>query len=716
MIDLSFLKEEEQETILTVLKRDAELKKAEEKRIQNLQRTMTNKSQLRYLTGEWFYETKQLRHQDRIHGSDIIRASMKQSQKPLTILELTHILPARPSFVSSEHKDVFVPSVLCGILEDPEKQPIKDRNQIHSNCATMHDTHKTASQSPVKMRKNPFNTDLTPEKWETHNAESRLSPNSLISMAADPKENVDQNVGISEKGLKSISSQETFANVKGSSPVDQMAVSKNGSSSATQLLFSPVDPQSPVNLATELWSGSKKTLRSDSQIRMEGQDGKELEVYKLMNVKPSAPCKEQNSSDLGSTRSTITGTHKLFHQQSPQELREGGENETNFQENGAGQQQVSGAYTSTKSKTMKSSCSVFDLQKDEMDNDRTFQKNPSSYMSDLSLSSGMTSVSSSRSSLYPLDSADVQGSIQFAVNYIQKLEELQIFVVLCRALATADNKKKRSDPYVKCYLFPDKTRLGKRKTSIRKKTINPSYNEILRFKILMDDLKTQSLNVSVWHNDSFGRNSFLGELDLDLSEWDFSNTEINEYTLKNRVSSEIAAPSTLPLTDSGGQMRVALKFVPQSQSGSGLEAGELMVWVKDCRNLTPVKGVIINPFVKCVVLPDMSRKSRQKTRVVKKTANPMFNHTMVYDGFRPEDLKETCVELTVWDHERLSNNFIGGVRLSPGTGKSYDVEVTWMDSTTNEVILWHKMLQSNGEWVEDVLPLRMLVMAKVMSK
>ncbi|XP_017290608.1 synaptotagmin-like protein 2 isoform X3 [Kryptolebias marmoratus] len=544
MIDLSFLKEEEQETILTVLKRDAELKKAEEKRIQNLQRTMTNKSQLRYLTGEWFYETKQLRHQDRIHGSDIIRASMKQSQKPLTILELTHILPARPSFVSSEHKDVFVPSVLCGILEDPEKQPIKDRNQIHSNCATMHDTHKTASQSPVKMRKNPFNTDLTPEKWETHNA----------------------------------------------------------------------------------------------------------------------------------------------------------------------------AYTSTKSKTMKSSCSVFDLQKDEMDNDRTFQKNPSSYMSDLSLSSGMTSVSSSRSSLYPLDSADVQGSIQFAVNYIQKLEELQIFVVLCRALATADNKKKRSDPYVKCYLFPDKTRLGKRKTSIRKKTINPSYNEILRFKILMDDLKTQSLNVSVWHNDSFGRNSFLGELDLDLSEWDFSNTEINEYTLKNRVSSEIAAPSTLPLTDSGGQMRVALKFVPQSQSGSGLEAGELMVWVKDCRNLTPVKGVIINPFVKCVVLPDMSRKSRQKTRVVKKTANPMFNHTMVYDGFRPEDLKETCVELTVWDHERLSNNFIGGVRLSPGTGKSYDVEVTWMDSTTNEVILWHKMLQSNGEWVEDVLPLRMLVMAKVMSK
>lgn len=70
------------------------------------------------------------------------------------------------------------------------------------------------------------------------------------------------------------------------------------------------------------------------------------------------------------------------------------------------------------------------------------------------------------------------------------------------------------------------------------------------------------------------------------------------------------------------------------------------------------------------VLPDTSRKSRQKTRVVKKTANPMFNHTMVYDGFRPEDLREVCVELTVWDHDRLNNHYIGGVRLGLGTGNA----------------------------------------------
>lgn len=37
--------------------------------------------------------------------------------------------------------------------------------------------------------------------------------------------------------------------------------------------------------------------------------------------------------------------------------------------------------------------------------------------------------------------------------------------------------------YVKCYLLPDKTKLGKRKTTVKKKTFNPTYNEILRVRI-----------------------------------------------------------------------------------------------------------------------------------------------------------------------------------------------------------------------------------------
>ncbi|XP_018546765.1 synaptotagmin-like protein 2 isoform X7 [Lates calcarifer] len=635
MIDLSFLTEEEQETILAVLKRDAELKKAEEQRVHNLQKTISDRSQLRYLTGEWFYETKQLRHQDRIHGSDIIRASMRHTHKPLTILELCQILPEKSSFVSSENKEVFIPPVLCGLLQESHLHLSNERYQNQNPYEIPQDIPKPVLQSPTKQRKNPFNTEFN----ASHPFEEKDSQ--LLDGA------VDQNTQKPSEGY-----------VESSSPI--MSALKR--------------------LSSRSMSSSKSLENLTSQTREEKTKNNSREQINLSVDDVSSP--------------------------------------------------PPSAFTLPNSKKIKNNLSVPVLQQDETDGDSMFEtnlglrRNTGSSTSNISLSSGLASMSSvggSTSSIYPADfgDIDVQGNIQFAVNYIQKLGEFHIFVVHCRELAIADTKKNRSDPYVKCYILPDKTKLGKRKTTVKKKTVNPTYNEILRFKIPMEVLKTQKLNISVWHNDTFGRNCFLGEVDLDLSEWDFNNTQINEYPLEARVSAQTSALSPSRLMDGRGQIRVALRFLPQtshSKRTSRMETGEVQIWVKDCKNLPSVRGVIIDPFVKCTVLPDTSRKSRQKTRVVKRTANPMFNHTMVYDGFHTEDLREACVEITVWDHDRLNSHYIGGLRLGLGTGKSYGVEVAWMDSTTDEANLWQRMLQSDGEWVEDVLPLRMLVMAKNLSK
>ncbi|XP_066518658.1 synaptotagmin-like protein 2 isoform X2 [Hoplias malabaricus] len=318
-------------------------------------------------------------------------------------------------------------------------------------------------------------------------------------------------------------------------------------------------------------------------------------------------------------------------------------------------------------------------------------------------------VSGSVMSVYSGDftSVEVQGTIQFSLNYVQKLKEFHIFIVQCQNLAAVDAKRNRSDPYVKIHLKPDSSNLGKRKTSVKKRTLNPVYNEILRYRVRMEYLKTQILNVSVWHNDTFARNSFLGEIEIDLSTWDFGNTKINSSYLKSRNT------NSLQPADDRGEMRLAIRFLPQlTHSKAVPNSGEVHIWVKDCKNLPLIRGATLDPYVKCFVLPDTSKKSRQKTRVLKRTTNPVFNHTMVYDGFRAEDLKEACVELTVWDRDRLASHLLGGLRLGLGTGKSYGVNVDWMDSTPEEVALWEKMMDLPNEWVEEVLPLRMVTAAK----
>ena len=69
---------------------------------------------------------------------------------------------------------------------------------------------------------------------------------------------------------------------------------------------------------------------------------------------------------------------------------------------------------------------------------------------------------------------DITGEVLMGVYY--KKGQLHIHVERARGLAAADSNG-YSDPYVKTYLLPDKC--TKQKTSVKKKTLDPVYNEVL---------------------------------------------------------------------------------------------------------------------------------------------------------------------------------------------------------------------------------------------
>ncbi|XP_029175855.1 uncharacterized protein LOC114944217 isoform X2 [Nylanderia fulva] len=315
----------------------------------------------------------------------------------------------------------------------------------------------------------------------------------------------------------------------------------------------------------------------------------------------------------------------------------------------------------------------------------------------------------------------VTGEVEFALQYDYKNLTFEVHVTKCKNLAPVDVKRKRSDPYVKVYLLPDKSKSGKRKTKVKKHTLNPEFNETLKFHMSLSGLETRTLWLTVWHSDMFGRNDFLGEVRMPLENKIFDDPAPHWYPLQERTE-----PFDDPVAYKG-EVIVGLKFVPpdpaqqERDRESGVERGSskarknwsrgaLHVLVKEARNLQTrgKNSGTCDPFCKSYLLPDKGRSGKQKTGVVRRSGgSPVWGHTFIYKDVSLQELAERGLELTVWDHDRIaSNEFLGGVRFNLGTGKHYGKPVDWMDATGRELSLWQNMLERPNFWVEGAVTLR----------
>ncbi|KAM6459553.1 synaptotagmin-like protein 3 [Liasis olivaceus] len=148
------------------------------------------------------------------------------------------------------------------------------------------------------------------------------------------------------------------------------------------------------------------------------------------------------------------------------------------------------------------------------------------------------SITSSCSETGDFAKADVRGEIEFAIRYIFKFGILEVCISACRNLAYGEEEKKKCNPYVKTYLLPDKSLQSKRKTSVKKNTLNPTFQETLKYKIEYSQLETRQLQISVWHSGIF-RRVFLGEVVIAFESWDFESNSAQSfswYKLKAKVT------------------------------------------------------------------------------------------------------------------------------------------------------------------------------------
>ncbi|KAG9264098.1 synaptotagmin-C [Astyanax mexicanus] len=101
------------------------------------------------------------------------------------------------------------------------------------------------------------------------------------------------------------------------------------------------------------------------------------------------------------------------------------------------------------------------------------------------------------------------GELNFSLCYLPTAGRLTVTIIKATNLKAMDLTG-FSDPYVKASLVCEGRRLKKRKTSIKKNTLNPTYNEALVFDIPNENIESVSLIIAVMDYDCIGHNEVIG--------------------------------------------------------------------------------------------------------------------------------------------------------------------------------------------------------------
>ncbi|XP_066497153.1 extended synaptotagmin-3 [Hoplias malabaricus] len=149
------------------------------------------------------------------------------------------------------------------------------------------------------------------------------------------------------------------------------------------------------------------------------------------------------------------------------------------------------------------------------------------------------SIASSRLDLsdstpYPEALLNHQGSfgqIQLTIRYVPLRNKLIVMVNGCKNLFQCNDHG--SDTYVRIYLLPDQKWKNRMRTQVKRKTVEPIFEEKFEFSVPLEEAKTRKLDVSVKNNRMFHtrERKEIGMVLIDLSQLDLVKGSIEWYEL-----------------------------------------------------------------------------------------------------------------------------------------------------------------------------------------
>ncbi|KHN15042.1 Extended synaptotagmin-3 [Glycine soja] len=258
---------------------------------------------------------------------------------------------------------------------------------------------------------------------------------------------------------------------------------------------------------------------------------------------------------------------------------------------------------------------------------------------------------------------------------------LEVKLVQAKELTNKDIIGK-SDPYAVVYIRPLRERMKKSKTI--NNDLNPIWNE--HFEFVVEDVSTQHVTVKVYDSEGLQSSELIGCAQLQLSE--LQPGKVKDVWLKLVKDLEIQRD-----TKNRGQVHLELLYCPFGMENSftnpfapnysmtslekvlknanGVESNGNENAVTQKKKEVIIRGVLSVTVISAEDLPatDFMGKSdpfvvltlkkaetKNKTRVVNDSLNPVWNQTF---DFVVEDGLHDMLIVEVWDHDTFGKDYMG---------------------------------------------------------
>ncbi|CAL7948960.1 unnamed protein product [Xylocopa violacea] len=276
------------------------------------------------------------------------------------------------------------------------------------------------------------------------------------------------------------------------------------------------------------------------------------------------------------------------------------------------------------------------------------------------------------------------GTLEVSLRYDPAVQCLQCKVERARGLQPMDIQG-LADPFCKLNILPiDTVASTKRlRTKTVHKTRDPEFNETLNFYGIteIDMWNGKALHILILQDDPTGQD-FLGEAKFPLHELQPRQMKHYNVPLQNHYAVDNEEAAWGVFSSGRGQIQVSLSYCTRRRA--------LMVTVHQATNLLPMdSNGYSDPFVKLCLIENETNNHRQRvfdysiaritakklvskkiasrnaqsTTIKWKTLSPEWNEEFTF-ATRLTDLVKLTLCLTVWDKDfGKSNDYLGGLEL-----------------------------------------------------